>query len=1100
MRLLLHTAPSATGTAASTRRASILFLVLFTLVLLALFTAALLYTARLETIAADNSLRTVQNRLCVKTGLTSVTYTLPPTIWSAPLPPSFPSIATSPPSVATTVAQPPTPTNSAMRQGSASPINITTPIPITITTPITTPNPTSVSNVVPAAGILPSSGFSGKIIDLSSRLNLVNSPLPLDVYEKSLALFMASSPSAAVAEAAATPSTSPASANSASPVASGSMANTLLDAARRAAETKILLQAQARAAVLNKAKALAPSQNQSIEPTPPLTVVTAQPVNSAQVRRAANFTQPRQVTPSGNLQKNQASGTQTPATAASSTLLPESALDEALGNCVVSLETLRQESGISDAAFSMVAPAVTTWSSSYAIWKDADDKAHVCATIATTTGAQFLQILAALYPAAPPELLTQYALNVVDRATSSTAPTQAANPNGDSLPLLGFKPNPVISQVCSDVVKPDGDVTGSGSAKDSGKNGDKSKKNKVSTQVRAALETNVVGTGSRNNGEFLQITNPFPVPANLAGWRLEWPGGSYALSVTLAPRSSLVITNNISDNLGSSANQPGTGSFYAVFNAIPASPNQLVEYSGLNLPKDAGLIQLYDPQGNLADYLQYSGGKYAARNIGNYRTSYFNRIATASTAVPFQNQLPTPSDSFEQDRWNLHVASFGKPCQSAAELLNIPLGNADPTAPWFPALTVSERNDQPDLRLLDPFVTDDITGCFDESGNLAVWEPDPKLRAQYAQNGSTSGTQPNVFTPAAATPQAQVTPLSVNGKSGKRGSGNNGRISAAPGAPGGTGASAGSSSWGGGNAARQSQRQIAALALATERNDNSSGLRNSIAALKKGEASRRGNRGGNTLAQSGQPLSSAQPASLVPSSPVLTSNTTPLLCGKINLNTASPEILQSLPGLDAAIAGRIIQTRDTLTTPGCLAFNSLSAFAGSPSVWQGVDPATRLTALGKLLPCVTFNSASYLIEMLSYGSPLPKGQKKGAPLVCRGLLVYRDGGWSLLDWRVYDSTQHPILTTREEQDNTSTSGLPPVASATSTAKPTGVDILPLPVQPASSTPHQRPGTARTRQSVGPQETAPAQEPARRDDSSRTPQDTSHSRVNAKAGR
>lgn len=118
----------------------------------------------------------------------------------------------------------------------------------------------------------------------------------------------------------------------------------------------------------------------------------------------------------------------------------------------------------------------------------------------------------------------------------------------------------------------------------------------------------------------------------------------------------------------------------------------------------------------------------------------------------------------------------------------------------------------------------------------------------------------------------------------------------------------------------------------------------------------------------------------------------------------------------------------------------------------------------------------------------------------RGLLVYRDGGWSLLDWRVYDSTQHPILTTREEQDNTSTSGLPPVASATSTAKPTGVDILPLPVQPASSTPHQRPGTARTRQSVGPQETAPAQEPARRDDSSRTPQDTSHSRVNAKAGR
>ena len=336
----------------------------------------------------------------------------------------------------------------------------------------------------------------------------------------------------------------------------------------------------------------------------------------------------------------------------------------------VSLDAVRLLIGLPKPAFDAIAPFITTFSCSCDLWQDEDGAAYELAPVNTLEPEEVFQVLQRVYPDAPEDLLRQFALNIVDRRDPDSLPSLWSGATGGN-PLIGFELTPVISEVCPDVITfaEDGD-----------------------------------------NGEYIEICNPLPEPVDLRGWSIDWGPASHILNTILAPGACLVLTDDIqnANDPTPEDKSPGMGSFVAIFGLPILARNQIAEEPAMDIPDEQGLIRLFDPEGNLVDYLTYRGGTFNGLHRGFHKRNVFSHVGEPGPATPFVVRLEGFSDAYEEECWQILLAAMNKPYTSAVELLAAPVFLETPEKVVrlqdgvFPLFGISNGS-QPDLRLVDVF-------------------------------------------------------------------------------------------------------------------------------------------------------------------------------------------------------------------------------------------------------------------------------------------------------------------------------------------------------------------------------------------------------------
>ncbi|NQU44756.1 lamin tail domain-containing protein [bacterium] len=129
----------------------------------------------------------------------------------------------------------------------------------------------------------------------------------------------------------------------------------------------------------------------------------------------------------------------------------------------------------------------------------------------------------------------------------------------------------------------------------------------------------------------------------------------------------------------------------------------------------------------------------------------------------------------------------------------------------------------------------------------------------------------------------------------------------------------------------------------------------------------------------------------------------PFSFGKINLNTAPPEVLEVLPGFEQSMVAGIMRHRFLARRPSYeepeewRPLGGLSDVVADDNVWQGQDLLDRLDALLSFADLVTFNSTAFSITSF----PVYEGDRAGgvSRRGCRALVNVGAHGVDVLDWR-----------------------------------------------------------------------------------------------------
>lgn len=122
---------------------------------------------------------------------------------------------------------------------------------------------------------------------------------------------------------------------------------------------------------------------------------------------------------------------------------------------------------------------------------------------------------------------------------------------------------------------------------------------------------NSVTPGSQgNDGQFIEIYNPWDETINLEGWTIRVGGQTHPLRGLLPRGGFLIITDDFDNSRdpGAADELPGTGSFYDIFGMVPQGTHRrLIEHPNMNLPHGRGrhVIELYDGLGSMADQFTY---------------------------------------------------------------------------------------------------------------------------------------------------------------------------------------------------------------------------------------------------------------------------------------------------------------------------------------------------------------------------------------------------------------------------------------------------------------------------------------------------------------
>jgi hypothetical protein len=345
---------------------------------------------------------------------------------------------------------------------------------------------------------------------------------------------------------------------------------------------------------------------------------------------------------------------------------------------------------------------------------DADRNRYVRVPLNDASLSDLLATLRTLYPEADQTLLVQFAANIVDKRDADSVPTALSLRPG-SYPILGAELTPLIAEVCPDVatLSEDGD-----------------------------------------NGEYIEIFNPLAQSVDLRGWRLDWGEGEYVIHKVLPPNGYLILTDDIKNDNDPTPEDdaPGMGSFFDVFHTLPVgSQNQIVEKTDMDLPDNAGMVQLFDARGNLTDYLVYRNASYTGVNRGARKLTPFAHLGEVAPAAPYNFTLAQPADDYDQACRLLYLQGMNRPFTSPAELLVIPANLSQPAQSgqsrnWtFPSLADSQGR-RPDVLLIDSFTMDRLAAVnsVQSDGKLQPWAA-PKSAAPLASLEQIARSEPASF-------------------------------------------------------------------------------------------------------------------------------------------------------------------------------------------------------------------------------------------------------------------------------------------------------------------------------------------------------------------
>jgi hypothetical protein len=226
-----------------------------------------------------------------------------------------------------------------------------------------------------------------------------------------------------------------------------------------------------------------------------------------------------------------------------------------------------------------------------------------------------------------------------------------------------------------------------------------------------------------DDGQYIEIVNPWSRPVNLSGWTVRGAGAVLRLRGTLADGGLLVLTDDFNEeNDPSPENQRGLGSFYAIFGKVETgSGRRIEEFSQMDLSSDFGRIELVNPQGKVVDAFVWTDGRWTGAPESFQRIDPRLRAARRVPATPLEFNLDQDGPASAVDALRIQETWANRPFASALEVMLVsaaharpdqaataapagPSRNASPNAtPWTLPLIETGSADMLDARLVDCF-------------------------------------------------------------------------------------------------------------------------------------------------------------------------------------------------------------------------------------------------------------------------------------------------------------------------------------------------------------------------------------------------------------
>ncbi|MCD6386479.1 general secretion pathway protein GspK [Candidatus Sumerlaeota bacterium] len=331
---------------------------------------------------------------------------------------------------------------------------------------------------------------------------------------------------------------------------------------------------------------------------------------------------------------------------------------------------LLQLPGIDEKIFRAIAPYVTTFSASEEIYY-LGTKIYPKLNINYASVQEIYDVLSEYFPDKNELLLQQFAVNIADFRDPDDVPT--VFPGSDTaMPVIGVEITPYITEIYAD---------------------------------------SLTDTVDGDDGQFVELYNPYPMAIDIDGWELVVGGSSVRLTGKIAPEGFVIITDDYNE-----ANDPSPedetehyGSFYDIFDQVPNKrTKRLIEEPDFNIPDNEGIVYLRDEEGNLIDYQAYKNGRYT----GVSRTFQRNdpRVRYVEKLPPTPFQFDDNKKHQETLRITLKdvVAIQDRPFHSPGELMYVSSGFFDPATNssqvWQePSLKINIDSDKIDSRIIDLF-------------------------------------------------------------------------------------------------------------------------------------------------------------------------------------------------------------------------------------------------------------------------------------------------------------------------------------------------------------------------------------------------------------
>jgi len=236
----------------------------------------------------------------------------------------------------------------------------------------------------------------------------------------------------------------------------------------------------------------------------------------------------------------------------------------------------------------------------------------------------------------PERQIVQIAANIADRRDPDRVRTKLIAKDGSI--VLGLERVPFITEVYPDARTPDED-------------GD--------------------------DGQFLELSNPWPESITLNGWRLDVAGTSIPLNTVMPPRGTIVVTDDYNDANDEDVDQDSAeriGSLFGIFGVVSAPPTrQVIEIPNFTLPNQTGAVRLFDQYNELVDEFLYTGNVEAgtSRSFQRLHPGLHETMRKAATPLAW---MPETLAKIDAPTWTQMAASWDQLFQSVGDVVALPCG------------------------------------------------------------------------------------------------------------------------------------------------------------------------------------------------------------------------------------------------------------------------------------------------------------------------------------------------------------------------------------------------------------------------------------------